>query len=239
MPITFLASTSARVGAAASTWSIAITFALTGGETIIVGVGPASSVVSVSTMTDNTTNVYRLAVRAPRTIGTSAGAELWYATGISSASTRISITNSATSSGSLAVGHWTNVSTANAVLQTGSSETSVASTVHAVGQLTPSENNALVVMFSQVAPSTTIAPVAFDGGMSVWATTNAARAAVGSYIIQVGASTVTGQWRTNAGVSTGAVQSAQVLAAFSDTGTAPAGGGVAVPCCSFLLQGVG
>lgn len=233
MAIAFVNSTALTIGTAASTWSIPTHSSKAGGAAFIVGLGPASSAVTVSTITDNAGNVYKLAVRRD-TPKPAASAELWYASNISSASTRVSVTLSGTSSGSMAVGQWTGVSTGTPLLETGSSANAANSSVHSASQITPSSANALVVAFSRVTAST-IVPTALDGGMSAWVSTLAAVRTVGSYIIQTVPSTATGQWRTAAATSTGLCMHAAVIAAFSDTATAPVGGFYPA---SFALLGI-
>ena len=238
MAILFVNSTAGTRATAASTWSMATHSSKAGGAAFIVGLGPASSAVTISTVTDNTTNVYRLAVRC-LTPKPAAGAELWYATNISSASTRISVTLSGNSSGSMGIGQFSGVSTANALGVTGSSAVTAASTVHSASEITPTLPISLVVAFSR-ATASTIVPTTLDGGTLAWISTLAAVRTVGSYIIQAGAeaSTATGQWRTAAATSTGLCMHSAVIAAFGDTVSPPpppvAGGG----CFVFTLLGV-
>lgn len=218
MAITFINSTALTIGTAASTWSIPTHSSKLGGAAFIVGLGPASSAVTISTITDNTTNVYRLAVRrdSPKP---AASAELWYATAISSASTRVSVTLSGNSSGSLAVGQWNGVSTGNPLMERGDKVDGSASTVHSSTEITPSSANALVVAFARSNVST-ISPVVADGGFSEWVTTGGAVRTVGLYLIQTVPTTASGQWRTDAANSTGRAAVTEVIAAFSDTADA-------------------
>lgn len=236
-PIVFVTSGGATIGTAASTWSLATPSSKVGGGAFIVGIGPASSAVTVSTVTDNTTNVYLKAVARASTAA--ARAELWYCNQISSASTRISVTLSANASGSMGVAHFTGLSTGSphdSTASTGSFATGL-STVHTAGQVTPGASNALVIMFSRSVNST-ISPAAFDGGMTAWISTGTAVRTHGSYIIQgASASTCTGQWRTNAATSTGGTLHAAVIATFLDT-RASAGGVVLVPEYHFMLLGL-
>ena len=224
MAITFINSTALAITAGtASTWSILTHSSRMGGAAFIVGLGPASSAVTVSTITDNAGNVYRRGV-ARATPKPAAGAELWYAPNISSASTRVSVTLSGNSSGSMAVGQWNGVSTGTALDVTGSSAITANSTVHGASEITPVNANSLVVMFSR-AHASTMSPTALDGGQSAWVTTGGAVRTIGGYIIQTVASTATGQWRTNTAGTSGGVQHAEVIAAFNDTATPVVAGG--------------
>ena len=186
-----------------------------GGAALLVGMGFESSVFTCSTVTDNAGNVYQRAVACPNP-KPAAGAELWYATNISSASTRVHATLSGASSGSIAVGQFRGVSTANAILSTVSGAITANSTVHSLPEITPSSANALVAAFYRCHAST-MSPTAVDGGFSQWVTTGGAVRTMGLYLIQGAASTATAQWRTNAATSSGGVQHAGVMAAFSDT----------------------
>ena len=78
MAITFINSTALTFGTAASTWSIPTHSSRLGGAAFIIGLGPASSAVTISTVTDNAGNVYLRAV-ARDTPRPAAGAEIWYA----------------------------------------------------------------------------------------------------------------------------------------------------------------
>src|SRR3990167_1827510 len=127
MAIAFINSTGLRIAGSASTWSIPTHSSLEGGAALFVGLGLASSAVTVTGVTDNAGNVFSLAV-ARGTAKPAAGAELWYALNCSSASTRVSITLSGNSSGSLGLGQFRGVSTANALLETGSSAITANST---------------------------------------------------------------------------------------------------------------
>jgi hypothetical protein len=212
MAITFINSTALTLTAAASTWSIPTHSSRHGGAAFVVGIGPASSAVTVSTITDNTTNIYRRAVArgTPKPAG---GAELWYTTNLSSASTRIFVTLSGASSGSLGVGQFDGISTANALLQTGSSAITSNSTLHGASEITPSQSSAVVVSFARMTAST-IGTVNNLGGMTTWLSTAQAVRTHGMYIIQTTASTCTGSFRTSSNC-----QHAAVIAAFSDTVT--------------------
>lgn len=213
--ITFVNSTALTIATAASTWSIPTHSSRVGGAAFLVGLCPASSAVTVSTVTDNIGNTYTLAARA-ESPKPAAGAELWYATNISSASTRVSVTLSGLSSGSLAIGQWNGVSTGNAKGSTGSSAITANSTVHTVVQITPSATGCLVVCLYRTHASTVV-PVTMDDSQSTWVSTAMAARMIGGYKIQTAASTYTGQWRTAAATSTGGVQHAAVIASFFDT----------------------
>ena len=212
MAISFISSTSARIATSASTWSIQLPATPTGGAGMVLGLGPASSAVTVSTVTDNTTNVWRLAVRR-NTPKPAAGAELWYCSGFSSLSTRVSVTLSAGSSGSLALSQFNGMSTNNPLLETGSSAITANSTSHSASQLTPSTSNALVVSWARWNLSTN-GTITNLGGMTPWTSTSATGVVRthGLYIIQGAASTATGSFTTSSNV-----QHAAVIAAFSDT----------------------
>src|SRR5688572_23030799 len=100
MAFAFVNSTSLRAnaGIAASTWSLALAnSSLVAGAGVVVGFNLASTVESVSTVTDNTTNVYKLILRSPGT--KTRGGELWYCQNINEASTRLSVTLTGNSSG--------------------------------------------------------------------------------------------------------------------------------------------
>ena len=234
MAIAFINSTALTIGTAASTWSIPTHSSRAGGAAFIVGLGPASSAVTVSTVTDNTTNVYRLAVRQG-TPKPAASAELWYVSAISSASTRVSVTLSGNSSGSLAVGQWSGVSTGNPVHMTGSTAITANSTVHRAAEITPTSNGTLIVAFHRANVST-ISPTAVDNSFSQWVTTGGAVRTMGLYAIQGTASTASGQWRTNAAGTSGGCQHSGVIASFSDTADAVVAGGGYVD--AFNLMGV-
>lgn len=209
MAIAFINSTSLTIGTAASTWSIPTNSSLLGGAAFIVGIGAASTAVTVSTVTDNVGSLYLLAVRSPAT--KSAHAEIWYATNCSSLSTRISVTLSGASSGSIAVGQFSGISTANALLNTVSSNGTANSTTHSAAEFTPSQSSAVVVSYARLTASS-IGTVTAQGGMTIWASTAAAVRQVGMYIIQAAASTVSGSFTT----SSNCIHAA-VMAAFSDT----------------------
>lgn len=212
MAVSFINSTALTIATAASTWSIPTNSSIQGGAAFVVGIGPASSAVTVSAVTDNAGNAYQVAV-ARGTPKPAASAELWYATNISSLSTRISVTLSGASSGSIGVGQFDGVSTQNALLQTGSSAITANSTSHGASEITPSQNNALVVSFARLTASS-IGTVTNLGGMTTWLSTAAAVRTHGMYIIQGAASTCTGSFTTSSNA-----QHASVIAAFSDTNT--------------------
>ena len=212
MAIAFVNSTGATIATAASTWSIPVQTGLTGGGALIVGIGPASSAVTVSTVTDNTTNTYQLAIERA-TPKPAAGASLWYVSGISSLSTRISITLSGASSGSIGVAHFTGISTANALLQTNSSAITANSTSHGAASVTPSQSSAVLVGFGRVTASS-IGTITGDAAFTTWISTNTAVRTFGQYEIQAAATARTWSWTTSSNC-----QHATVLAAFSDTNT--------------------
>ncbi len=232
MAITFINSTALTIGTAASTWSIPTHSSRLGGSAFVVGLGPASSAVTISAVSDNTTNTYLLAKRAVTPIP-AASAELWYATGISSLSTRVSITLSGNSSGSIGLGQFSGVSTNNALLASTYGAITANSTVHSLPQMTPSSNNALAVAYYRTHDDT-MSPTAWDGSFIQWVSTGGAIRSLGGYIIQVAAATVTAQWRTNAAGTSGGVQHSGVMAIFSDTQAAPPPFAGGVDCFSML-----
>lgn len=214
----FAQSKGGTIATSASTWSLACPANLSGGSAFIIGIGVASSAVTVSTITDNTTNVYLKAVArgTPRPV---AGAELWYCNQCSSASTRISITLSATSSGSIGFLEFVGISTGTPLDQTASSAITANSTSHSAAQITPSTLKNLAVSFCRLDQST-IGTVTTLGGMTRWISTNVAARTVGQYIIQAAASSVTGSFTTSSGC-----QHAAVLAVFNDTNAIAGGTG--------------
>jgi hypothetical protein len=233
--ITVINSTARGIGAAASTWSIVPHSSKHGGAAYIVGVTFGSSDVSVVDITDTSGNVFALAAACPSPKPTACGAELWYATNVSSASTRIFLTISGASSGIVAILQADGVSTANALGVTGSSANEDLSTVHDVFDITPTAANSLVVsVYSN--HDDTVAPVVSDGGQSSWVAITPQRM-VAQYLVQGAASTYSGTWRTDAATSTGGVRHAAVIAAFNDTFTAGAAGPVYRK--SRMLFGVG
>jgi hypothetical protein len=217
MAIAFINSTVLTVATAASTWSIPTHSSIEGGAALIVGVGPASSGVSVQVMTDNIGNTYNTAVRCTVAKPALCNAELWYAMNISSLSTRISLTLTAASSGSVAVGQFRGVSTRLALDRTASSAIAANSTSHGAAEITPSAANMVVVSYARMNAST-IGTVTNLGGMTTWASTAAAVRQHGMYIIQGAASTCTGSFTTSS-----QCLHASVIAAFSDTATPTTG----------------
>lgn len=209
MAITFLNSTGATIATAASTWSIVPHSSLEGGAGLVLGFGMASTSVSVSTVTDNTTTVWRRAVAAPAT--RPVAVELWYATNLSSLSTRISATLSGNSSGTLGLGQFRGISTANALSVTGSSAQNGNSTVFGASDLTPPTANQVVVSFGYLTYST-LGTITNLSGMTTWISTNTIPRSHGMYQIQVAASSQGSDWKTS---SRGF--GATVSAAFSDT----------------------
>lgn len=205
----FVNSTALTIGTAASTWSIPTNSSIEGGAAFVVGLGPSSGV-TVSTITDNTTNVYRLAARCPSP--RPAGAELWWTAGISSASTRISVTLSGASSGSIAVGQFRGLSTANARAEFNSSAINVNSTTHGSGEITSS---GLCITYARLNAST-LGLTKEGAGWSTWTDTGAAVRSFGMYQLNAGPTTVSGAFTTDSNA-----QHASVSAIFVDTATAP------------------
>ena len=210
MAITFLNSTAITIGTAASTWSCPTHSSRLGGAAVMVGIGLGSSAVTVTAVTDNAGNSYALAIARPSP-KPAAGAELWYALNWSSGSTRISVTLSANSSGSMGIGQFDGVSTANALLVTGSSAITSFSTSHGASEITPSEANALIVSFARLTASS-VGTVTNLGGMTTWLSSGQAARVHGMYEIQGAASTVTGSF-----MASSRCLHASVIAAFSDT----------------------
>lgn len=211
MAITFLNSTAATIATAASTWSIQPNSSIEGGAGFVLGFGLASTAVSVSTVTDNAGNVYRRAVAAPGT--KVVGAEMWYATNISSASTRISVTLSGNSTGTIGLLQARGISTGSPLSGTASSNVTANSTVWSAGEFTPTRANCIAVSYELLSFSTA-GTITNQGGMTTWVSTTSTGAprTHGMYIIQGAASTVSGSFTTSSrGFGSG------VIAAFSDT----------------------
>ena len=225
MPITFVNSTAGIITAAnQSTWSLATHSSRLGGAAFMVGLGLGSSAVTVSAVTDNTTNTYLLAIRRP-TPKPAVGTELWYVTNISSASTRVSVTLSGNSSGGLAIAQFAGVSTANSLLATASSAITANSTSHGAAEITSSGT---AVSFSRLTAST-LGTITGLGSMTAWVSTNALLRTYGQYLINTAPSTVTASYTTSSNA-----QHASVLAVFSDT-VVIVPGGRADP---FMLMGM-
>lgn len=211
----FVNSTAVTIATPASTWSIATHSSRVGGAGYVVGLGRAGDTFSgVTQVTDNLGTAYSTAVQFYSV--NYATLELWYAPSVSSNSTRIHVTFAANASGSIAVGQWTGFPPTVGV--TGSSESSPSSAIstsHSASEITPTLDNSLVVMFGRMSPSTG-SPNALDGGQSEWCSTGQAVRTIGGYIVQAGASTATGQWRTGAGTagSSGRVGHSAIIAAF-------------------------
>lgn len=224
MAITFINSTGRDIATAASTWSIQPNSSIEGGAGLVLGLGFGSSAVSVSTVTDNTTNVWKLATAVPSS--RPGGAELWYCTNLSSLSTRVSVTLSGASSGGLALAQFRGLSTANALSAVGSSAQVANSTLFGASQITVPPNG-VAVSFGRLQYST-LGTITNNGGMTTWISTSGLVRSHGMYLIDGGAgSTAQGQFQTSSrGLGAG------VIAAFSDT--AVAGGGV----FQFCLMGV-
>ena len=220
--IEFVNTIAATIGTAASTWSIATHSSKAGGAAFIVGVGVGSSAVTVSTMADNTTNVYLRAIVAatPRPV---AGAELWYTRNISSASTRVSVTLSGSASGSIAVGQFTHLSTANTLDVVGErTSTAANSSLYGSSQVTPTSTDGLIVSFTRLTAST-IGTITNLSTMTTWVSTQSTGVVRthGMYGYTVdAASTWTGSFKS----SSKAVH-ASVIAVFNDTFVAAVGGG--------------
>ena len=213
MAIAFVNSTAKIITAAASTWSMAYHSSRTGGAAYFLGVGLATGAISVSSAGDNLGAQFTLAKRQTGT--STSAAELWYATNQSSASTRVFVGLSGASSGGLAIGQFTGISTANALGPTGSSAIGANSTSHGASQITSS---GIAISFSRLTAST-IGTVTVLGGMSQWVTTAALLRTVGLYLNNANESTVTGSYTTSS-----RAMHASVIAAFFDTAVAAAAG---------------
>lgn len=215
MAITFINSTGLTIGTAASTWSIATPSSMHGGAMFAVVIGTASSLVTIASMTDNTTNVYQVAVSRNGLGPANVGVHLWYCMNGSSLSTRISVTLSTTSSGAIGFGQWNGVSTANALGVINSSAVQSNSTSHGAAEITPITDNQVVISAARLNAST-IGTITNLGGMTTWlSTANFARMHC-MYIIQTTASTCTGSFTTSSNC-----QHCACIAAFSDTFVVP------------------
>lgn len=207
-----VSSTGGTIGTAASTWSMAVpaSTGLEGGGAIIVGIGVASSAAVVSTVTDNTTNVYvrAIALGTPRPV---AGAEIWYTAGCSSASTRVSVTLDASSSGSMGLMHITGINPANALDVTGSSAITTNSTTHGSGGVTSAKSSAVGISFARMTAST-IGTITILDAQTAWLSTGATGAdrTLGLYKILASPSTISGAFTTSSGC-----QHASAIAVFS------------------------
>ena len=236
--IEFVTSNGVTVGTAASTWSMVPGgSSMLGGGAIVVGIGVGSSAVTVSTITDNTTNLYLKAIARGSPLP-AAGAELWYAMGYSTASTRISVTLSGSASGSIAYSNWDGFSTQNALGPTGSSGNSTNSTAHSITEVTSTSTGALVISFNRTNVST-ISPIRVGSGYTAWVSTNNAVRTFGEYWIQGAASTATAPWTNGAaGGSSGQCLFSGVSAIFYSTVVIGGGGGFLGQPWTFTLMGV-
>ena len=142
---------------------------------------------------------------------------MWYATNISSGSTRVSVTLSGNSSGGLSLGQFRGISTANALKATGSSAMTANSTVFGASQIAVGVDE-VAVSFARLTYST-IGLITNRGGMTTWISTASLPRTHGMYVINgASPSTASGEFQTSSrGRGVG------VIAAFSDT--AVVGGG--------------
>lgn len=210
--VLFVNSTSRTITAAASTWSIGVgELRVSTRNLLVLGLGTASSAVTISAVSDELGNNWLQAVIDVTPLP-AAVASLWYASSVSGSCTRVSVTLSGASSGGLSVGQFRNITGLDV---TASSNITANSTIHSAAELTPSAANALVVSYGRMTASTigTITPAA---NYTAWATTNAAGTprTVGLYWIQAAASTATGAWNTSSNC-----QHSAALAAFTFAST--------------------
>ena len=229
MAVTFVSSTGLTIGASASTWSLPFASSMTDGAAILVGIGLASSVVTVSTVTDNTTNLYQLAVRLGAGPKPPDNVEIWYSLSISSLSTRISVTLSATSSGGIGAAQFTGLSSANALKETASSASITTSSRHSAANITPSTTGLLFVFARLNATQGAGSPTS---NYIEWVDTNVIDRCYGMYQIQTTIADSSGTWTNSTAVFTGTC-----LAAFG-AGPPPAGGAAVRPPWLFSLMGV-
>lgn len=228
-----LASTGGTIGTAASTWSmLSSQMQLTAGGALIVGFGLGSSAVTITNVTDNVGNAFSLAVARGTPKPSSCGAEIWYANGITAGTTRISVTLSGNSSGSMGILHVTGMSTNTPLDLTGSSASAAVSSNHGASEITPTTANSLVVSYGYMSQTTGGAIVSL-GGMSPWVSTNSLGAPKthAMFLIQGAASTVSGSWRTSS-----LVNHAAVVAAFNDTNAIGGGGGGGVVWLPIMMM---
>lgn len=209
MAITFVNSTGATVATAASTWSLALP-AVTAGSAVIVGIGVATSNVTVSTVTDNSGATFQRAV-ARGTPRPAAGAELWYATNVAATSTRVSVTLSGSDSGSIASVCFTGFSTNNALGPTASSAITANSTLHGAANLTQPVSSGVAVAFSRLTASS-LGNVTPGANYTAWISTGTCVRTLGEYWIQTAATITDGLYNTNSNA-----QHASVIAYFYDT----------------------
>jgi len=165
MAITFVNSTFLAVGTGSTSWSIPTHSSREGGAAFLVAACFQQNS-SVKAITDNAGNSYSSAIRV-RNDTVAAAVDLWYATNISSASTRVTVTFSTTSTGGLVVGQFQGVSTGSALITTASSMAATdLSTVHDVPGVTPSQSGQLCFMLGRTLAST-IGTVAVSSGYAV------------------------------------------------------------------------
>ena len=212
MAITFVNSTALTIATAASTWSIATASSRHGSALFVLGLGPASSAVKASAVTDNTTNVWQLAARAGPG-KPAAGAELWFARNLSSASTRVSVTWSGATSGSLALAQFAGASTNVPWLRGEGNAITANSTTHDATEVLPTQDNAVVITYARMNAST-IGTITNGPSLTSWTSTAAAVRQHGMYWIQGAASTTRGRYTASS-----QCQHASVIAVFSDTHT--------------------
>jgi hypothetical protein len=210
---------------------------MTAGSAIIVGVGVGSSAVTVSTMTDNTTNVYKKAIARGSPLP-AAGAELWYALGYSTASTRVSVTLSGSASGGIAYADFTGLSTLTPLGPVGSSGNSTNSTAHSITEVTSTSTGVLVISFNRTNVST-ISPINVGAGYTAWISTGVVVRCFGEYAINPAASTATSPWTHGAaGGSSGTCLFSGVQAMFYDTVVIAGGGAFYYAPGGFLSLGL-
>jgi hypothetical protein len=221
MAIAFVNSTGRDITVGASTWSMEYHTDRTGGAAYILGLGSGSSGVSVVSVADNNAVAFTKASSASTVRGPSM--ELWYQLNISSASTRVHVTWSASCSGGLGLAQFTGISTASGFDQAVSSNSTTASSVHSAAPITPASTG-LVVTFSRASANVN-GPITPGANFTEWISTTALLRSYGQYWIQPAIAQTEGDW-----VSTQQMVVSQSIAAFADT----VGGAVAAPRRSYL-----
>ena len=219
MAITFSGSTTVNVATAASTWSInssAVFTSTAADEGLVLGLTGNSSVVTITGVTDDAGNAWGLAIAAARA-GTSSGmAELWYARK-ASLSTRISVSLSANSSGTLGLGVVQRLGFPHA---TTSSAATAVSSVHSAASLTPTVAPTIFFTAARLLQST-VGGSSTPATWSVFMSTAVNIRTVGYYKIQTASSAETGTWNTSSRAG-----HVVAMAAFAEYSSLVGGGGL-------------